>query len=162
MTLTQLLEKVDFELLQGSPVFSGKILGGCIDTLYDFFSGERYADMPALCEKYGLFPPRGDWKGHILLLESSEEKPSPEKYRKALAYFRDAGVFDGVSGVLVGKPMDEVNDREYRRALVEVIDRPELPIVCNLNIGHATPRCILPFGVEAHVDANAQVIRFDC
>ena len=71
-------------------------------------------------------------------------------------------MFDGVSGVLVGKPMDEVNDREYRRALVEVIDRPELPIVCNLNIGHATPRCILPLGVEAHVDVNAQLIRFDC
>ena len=26
-----------FELLQGSPVFSGEILGGCIDTIYDFF-----------------------------------------------------------------------------------------------------------------------------
>ena len=151
-----------FELLQGSPVFSGKILGGCIDTLYDFFNADRYADMPALCRKYGLFPSREDWKGRILLLESSEEKPSPEKYRRALAYFRDAGVFDGVSGVLVGKPMDEVNDREYRRALVEVIDRPELPIVCNLNIGHAAPRCILPLGVEAHVDVNAQLIRFDC
>ena len=29
-----------FELLQGSPVFSGEILGGCIDTIYDIFDGE--------------------------------------------------------------------------------------------------------------------------
>ena len=45
-----------FELLQGPPVFSGKILGGCIDSLYDFFDGERYPDMPVLCAKYRLFP----------------------------------------------------------------------------------------------------------
>ena len=38
--------------------------------------------------------------------------------------------------------------------------RPELPIVFNLNIGHAMPRCIMPFGVPAEVDAEQQVIRF--
>ena len=37
---------------------------------------------------------------------------------------------------------------------------PDLPIVFNINIGHATPRCILPFGVEALVDTEKQVIRF--
>lgn len=38
-----------FVLLQGAPVFSGKILGGCIDTLYDIFDTGRYADSVALC-----------------------------------------------------------------------------------------------------------------
>lgn len=149
-----------FELLQGPPVFSGKILGGCIDTLYDFFDGERYADMPALCEKYHLFPDAEDWKGRILLLETSEEKPSPEKYRQALGYLKTAGVFEAVSGVLAGKPMDETYAREYRQLLIRVIDRPDLPVVFNLNVGHAMPRCIIPFGVEAVVDAEKQRIRF--
>ena len=49
-----------FELLQGAPVFSGKVLGGCIDSLYDFFNGDRYADMPVLCRKYHLFPDAED------------------------------------------------------------------------------------------------------
>ena len=150
-----------FELLQGAPVFSGKILGGCIDSLYDFFDGERYADMPVLCRQYHLFPTAEEWRGRILLLESSEEKPSPEKYRKALEYLRATGVFETVSGVLAGKPMDEAYAQEYRQLLVEVIDKPDLPIVFNLNIGHAMPRCILPFGVEAVVDAEKQVIRFN-
>lgn len=149
-----------FELLQGAPRFSGKILGGCIDSLYDCFDGERYADMPQLCERYGLFPEREEWKGRILLLESSEEKPVPAKYRKSLEFLKDRGVFDAVSGVLVGKPMDETYEREYKQLLVEVIDNPDLPIVCNLSIGHAQPRCILPFGVEAQVDTEEQVIRF--
>ena len=149
-----------FELLQGSPVFSGKILGGCIDTLYDFFNGDRYADMPVLCRKYGLFPDAEDWKGRIILLESSEEKPAPGQYRQALEYLKAAGVFDAVSGVLAGKPMDETYAEEYKQLLVEVIDRPELPVVFNLNIGHARPRCIMPFGVNAVVDAEKQFIRF--
>lgn len=148
-----------FELLQGAPVFSGKILGGCIDTLHDFFNGERYADMPVLCEKYQLFPDAEDWKGRILLLESSEETPSPEKYRRSLEYLKAKGVFESVSGVLAGKPMDEIYAREYRQLLVQVIDRPDLPIVFNLNIGHATPRCIMPFGVPTVVDADKQIIR---
>ena len=150
-----------FELLQGPPVFTGKILGGCIDTLYDFFSGERYADMPVLCQRYHLFPDAEDWKGRILLLESSEEKPAPEKYRQALEYIKARGVFDAVSGVLAGKPMDEAYMDEYRRLLVKIIDRPDLPIVFNVNIGHAMPRCIMPFGVSAAVDAEKQIIRFD-
>jgi len=149
-----------FELLQGPAVFSGKILGGCIDSMYDFFNGERYADMPLLCEKYGLFPALEDWRGRILLLESSEEKMPPEKYRRALEYFKEKGVFDVVSGVLVGKPMDETYVEEYKRHLIDVIGDPRLPVVCNINIGHAEPRCIIPFGVEAVVDVEKQVIRF--
>ena len=149
-----------FELLQGSPAFSGKILGGCIDSLYDFFDGGRYADMPGLCEKYHLFPDKEDWKERILLLESSEEKPTPALYRKALEFLKGTGVFDVVSGVLAGKPMDETYAEEYKQLLVEVINRPELPIVFNLNIGHAMPRCIIPFGVDAAVDAERQIIRF--
>jgi muramoyltetrapeptide carboxypeptidase LdcA involved in peptidoglycan recycling len=149
-----------FELLQGKPVFSGEILGGCIDSIYDMFNGERYADMPVLCQKYSLFPPLDDWRGKILLLESSEEKMPPEKYRKALEYLKEAGIFGVISGVLVGKPMDLVYEREYREELVRMIGDPELSIVCNLNIGHATPRCILPFGVPATVDVEKQCITF--
>ncbi len=149
-----------FELLQGPSVFSGKILGGCIDSMYDFFSGELYADMPLLCEKYRLFPALEDWRDRILLLESSEEKMPPEKYRMALEYLKKKGVFDIVSGVLVGKPMDETYAEEYKRHLIDVIGNPQLPVVSNINIGHATPRCIIPFGVEAVVDAENQIIRF--
>ena len=137
-----------------------KILGGCIDSIYDIFDGERYFDMPVLCEKYHLFPTPEDWKGRILLLESSEEKPAPAKFRRALEYLKGAGVFETVSGVLVGKPMDNTYAEEYRELLVDVIERPELSVVFNVNIGHAMPRCIIPFGVDADVDVENQSIRF--
>ena len=150
-----------FELLQGPAVFSGKILGGCIDSIYDIFNDERYKDMPVLCEKYHLFPDADDWKGRIMLLESSEEKPSPGKYQKALECLKERGIFRALSGLLIGKPMDEAYADEYKKLLVSVIDDPALPVLWNVNIGHATPRCIIPFGVNAEADANEQVIRFE-
>ena len=81
-------------------------------------------------------------------------------YRESLEYLKARGVFDAVSGVLAGKPMDETYAAEYKELLKEVIAKPELPIVFNINIGHAMPRCIMPFGVEATVDTGKQVIRF--
>lgn len=122
-----------FELLQGNSVFSGEIFGGCIDSIYDFFHGDRYEDMSILCKKYGLFPAAEDWAGKILLLESSEEKMSPHKYEKAIHTLKETGIFDILSGILIGKPMDET---------------------------YAQPRCIIPFGITATVDVDHQIIRF--
>lgn len=149
-----------WKLLQGPPVFSGKILGGCLDTIYDFFDGERYAGMPALCQKYGLFPGAVDWQGRILLLETSEEQMSPEKFSRALGFLKQAGVFKAVSGILFGRPMDNVHREEYHRRLAAAVDDPALPILADVSVGHALPRCILPFGVNARVDAQAQTITF--
>lgn len=154
-------ENAGFELLQGPPVFSGTILGGCIDTIFDYFDPGRYPDSPALCQQYGLFPSAEDWQGKILLLESSEEKPAPEKYRAALEHLKRRGVFEAVSGILVGQPQDLAYDREYRVILKETVANPDLPILCNLPIGHSTPRCIMPFGVQCTVDAEKQKLSFD-
>lgn len=151
----------EYQLVQGSPVFSGKILGGCIDTLFDYFDESRYEDSVALCSKYRLFPSLQDWQGKIMLLESSEEQPTPEQYREMLLTLKKTGVFSVISGILCGKPMDEMYYNEYIQAIKEVVDDPNLPIVANINVGHATPRCIIPFGVDATVDVNKQVIYFE-
>ena len=155
------LENDGFELLQGAPRFGGKILGGCIDTIHDFFRCEKYPDMPAMIKKYGLFPDPEGWRGRILLLESSQEFITPRDYAETLRFLKAAGVFEKVSGVLAGKPMDGVYEDEYRGVLMSVIDDPELPVVFNVNVGHAQPRCIIPFGVDARVDAEAQLISFN-
>ncbi len=149
-----------FELLQGSAQFSGKILGGCLESIFDIFDNTRYEDTVSLCQKYTLFPDLEDWKGKILLLETSEEQPSPAHYRKMLLTLKKTGIFDVISGILCGKPMDEKYFAEYKQIICEVVDNPGLPIVANVNVGHATPRCIIPFGVDATVDAEKQIIRF--
>lgn len=153
-------ENEGFQLLQGEPRFSGKILGGCIESIFDIFDNNRYQDTVSLCRKYSLFPDLEEWRGKILLLETSEEQPEPEHYRKMLETLKKTGIFDVVSGVICGKPMDERYFDEYKKIIVDVIDDPKLPIVVNINIGHATPRCIIPFGVDAEVDVLDQRISF--
>ena len=149
-----------FCLLQGAARFEGEILGGCIDTIYDIFNNERYEDSVEMCRRYELFPDVNDWKGKILLLETSEEKMTPEKYRKVLLELKKTGLFEVINGILIGKPEGEAYFEEYKKILKEVIADPELPVAVNINIGHATPRCIIPFGVKAVVDVNEQKIRF--
>lgn len=153
-------ENEGFQLIQGKSTFEGEILGGCLDSIFDIFDNTRYSDTTALCEKYSLFPDKDDWRGKILLLETSEEQPAPDRYRKMLMKLKETGIFDVISGVLCGKPMDEKYFEEYKEIIKEVINNPELPVLANINIGHATPRCIIPFGVHAKVDADEQVIRF--
>lgn len=149
-----------YELLQGTSKFSGKILGGCLESIYDIFDNSRYEDTVTLCNQYELFPDIKDWTGKILLLETSEEQPVPSHYKGMLETLKNTGIFDVVSGVICGKPMDELYFDEYKKIIVEVVDNPKVPIVANINIGHASPRCIIPFGIEATVDVENQIIQF--
>ena len=112
-------EERGFELLQGSEVFQGELLGGCLESLYDILTATRYADEKAVCEKYGLFPDQEEWAGKILFIETCEEKPAPELVEKELTALKDKGVFDVVSGVLVGKPQDEAYYEEYKEVLTD-------------------------------------------
>ena len=147
-----------FELLKGQPIFKGKILGGCLESIYDIFDNARFEDTVSLCEKYNLFPKLEDWKGKILLLETSEEKAAPELFRKMINVLKDYGLFDVLTGVLVGKPQNEIYYDEYKSILLEELSDKRVSVVYNLNVGHATPRCIIPFGVEAEVNVKEQVI----
>lgn len=150
-----------FELLKGPGKFKGKILGGCIESIYTLFDNSRFEDTVDLCEKYQLFPKLEDWKGKILLLETSEEKSQPALYRKMVRALKDYGLFDQVQGVLVGKAQDKVYYEDYKKILLEELQDKDLSLVYNINVGHATPRCIVPFGLEAEVNIKDQVIRFE-
>lgn len=151
-------EERGFELLQGSEIFQGQLLGGCLESLYDILTTTRYQGEKAVCEKYGLFPSIEEWKNKILFIETCEEKPVPELFEKEISLLKEKGVFDVVNGVLVGKPQDEAYYQEYAEILVKVIDNRKLPIVYNVNFGHATPRCALQYGVMAKVDMKQKKI----
>ena len=154
-------ENAGFELLKGEPIFKGKILGGCLESIYDMFDNSRFEDTVSLCDKYQLFPKLEEWENKILLLETSEEKSNPDLYREMIKAIKSYGLFDVVSGVLVGKPQNEIYFNEYKNILLEETENNDISIVFNLNIGHATPRCIIPLGVDATINTNDQVIVFN-
>lgn len=153
-------EKRGYELLQGTSQFEGELLGGCLESLYDMLSTNRYVDEQGVAEQYGIFPSVEEWRGKILFIETCEEKPSPEELRKELLALKEKGVFEVINGVIIGKPQDEVYYEEYKQVYSGVIDNPNLPIVYNVNFGHAQPKCIIPYGMNVEVNAAEQVIRF--
>ena len=62
-----------FVHLQGKSVFSGKILGGCIESIFDIFDSSYHNDSVEMCQKYQLFPELDDWKDKILLIETARK-----------------------------------------------------------------------------------------
>lgn len=153
-------EERGFELLQGAGVFEGKLLGGCLESLYDVLTSNRYPDQKAVCEKYGLFPNVEEWRDKILFIETCEEKPAPELFAKELLALKEQGIFKVIQGIIVGKPQDESYYEEYKSVLKEIVANQNLPIVYNVNFGHATPRTFLPYGAKVRVDAEKQMIEF--
>ena len=172
-------EEHSYELLQGSPVFEGELLGGCIDSMGEMLMtgnidrfGELLSDefekCPQLKEdfinqieitrKYNIFPTAEEWRGKILFAETSEVMPTPEMLREYLSTLKNEGVFGNINGIIIGKPMNEKYYEEYKSVWREAVDNAELPILYNVNFGHSAPRAVLPYGAMAHVDANKQEI----
>lgn len=149
-----------FELIKGKAMFEGEILGGCIETIFNIFENYRFEDTVSLCQKYEIFPSLEQWKNKILFLETSENRPEPSFYKKMIRALKEYGIFDVISGLLVGKPQDDTYNNEYKEILLEELSTCNLSIVYNINSGHSTPRCIIPFGVRATVDTKEEVIRF--
>ena len=149
-----------FELLRGNAKFEGQILGGCLETIFDIFDNSRYEDTVYLCQKYNLFPSLNEWENKILLLETSEERPKPELFRKMILKLQEYGIFNVISGLIIGKPQNEEYYNEYKQIILDEIRNKNLSIVYNINVGHSTPRCIIPFGVNAKVDVERQIIEF--
>ena len=145
-----LKEKHGYELLAGQGVIQGHLIGGCLDafTLYNGTS---------------IWPTIKEVTGCILFLETSEEYPSPDVLTWQLRNLAAQGFFDVIHGIVFGKPMDEKFYEEYKEVLHSVIgieaNHPELPILYNLNFGHSTPRCILPYGIKAEINCETKSFR---
>lgn len=142
-------EEIGYEILQGSGVREGELLGGCLDVFIELLGSS-------------LWPDPKEWEGKLLFLETSEVDMSCDILRWILRGLAAQGIFDAVSGVLVGKPARrskyESYKEEYRRVIGLEAGHPELPILYNVNVGHANPITVLPIGVKARLDADEKTL----
>lgn len=99
-------------LCGGDRVVQGHLLGGCIDVF-----------MMAIGTK--IWPPLEAWKGAILFMETSEEKPPPQSVKWTLRNLAAQGILSAVNGILVGKPQGETYYEEYKDAIIQVVVREE-------------------------------------
>ena len=141
-----------YETLNGSGCVTGSLYGGCIESIYDAFTGSTFEDEPSVYEKYNIFPTEEEWKEKILFLETSELSASPEELEKMLMEFKNRNIFDLVKGIIVGKPIDEKYYEEYKDVYKKVFADINTPVLYNVNFGHSVPRCIIPYDAEATID----------
>ena len=142
-------EEHHYEVLSGSGIIKGELLGGCID-VFPMIVGTE------------IWPEPDEWKGKILLLETSEEKPEPNLVKYYLRNLGAQGILERINGIVVGKPQDERFYEEYKEVYRTVLNEfgcKDLPVIYNVNIGHAVPIGIFPLGIEYEIDLDKKIIR---
>lgn len=133
-----------YELLQGSHIVKGRLIGGCIEVL-EFAKGTE------------LWPEKTYWENSILFFETSEEKPEPNYIKYWLRNYAAQGILQVAKGIIFGKPLDEKYYEEYKQAILQVMkeyDLEDLPILYNINFGHTEPKFILPYGAMAEINCE--------
>lgn len=142
---------------------TGRTWGGCLEIVDLQLTADRYLPSASALE------------GSILLLETSEELPSPGYVRRALLGMGERGLLEVVDGVLVGriKARSHVTEREaeererYRRDVrettIDVITdyNQSIPVVFNVDFGHTSPIVPVPIAGIATIDPAAERIEFE-
>ena len=147
-----------YEILNGSGKVSGILYGGCIESLYEMYTGENQKEI---FKKYNILPTLDEWKEKILFIETSEEAMEPSKLEDALTCFKNEGILQSVKGIIVGKPIDEKYYEEYKEVYTKIFVDIDTPVLFNVNFGHAVPRCIIPYNALAKVDYDNKTITIE-
>src|SRR5690625_428617 len=133
-----------YEVLQGSGIVQGRLIGGCMEVL-EVVKGTI------------LWPEKKDWENNILFFETSEEKPEPRLIKYWLRNYAAQGILHQINGIIFGKPQDEAYYEEYKteiRQVMKEFDLEDLPILYNMNFGHTEPKIILPYGALAEINCK--------
>lgn len=78
-----------------------------------------------------------------------------------LHLLRHAGILDRVAGMIVGPTVDfEITEGGPgpREIVLDVLGERDIPVIAEVEIGHAPPDIPLPLGVRAELDADASTI----
>jgi muramoyltetrapeptide carboxypeptidase LdcA involved in peptidoglycan recycling len=110
-----------------------------------------------------FWPEPAAWQDAILFLDTSEDAPPPRQVLYGLRTYAALGVLKRLSGIWFGRPGGQVPPEqfeEYDDVLREVVTEEEgladLPIITRMDFGHTDPMLVLPYGVLAEIDCDAQ------
>jgi len=125
----------------------GHLLGGLLQRL-----------LQVQATPWALAPERFD--GAVLFLEDLNV-PTINVWND-LHVLRLGGVLDRIAGLLIG-PVETVSvmpeaPQSLRDVVLDVLGDRDIPVIGNVNLGHAGPRVPLPLGVRAAIDADARTI----
>lgn len=124
----------------------GILLGGCLSMI---------------AHQLGT-PYSPDYNGSILFLEEVGEKPY--KIDRYLAQLKQAGVFERISGLIIGDFIDcqddnvDQNSFSFMEVLNEYFAQDPYPVIFNFPYGHGMKKVSMPIGVKTKLDSVKQLL----
>jgi muramoyltetrapeptide carboxypeptidase len=91
-----------------------------------------------------------------------------DKIDQDLTQFREIGLFDKTSGMLIGKIRGEELSRpgmvrdmteEVKKVILEITEEFDFPIIASMDFGHYTPNLPLPFGLTVNMNTEGARVR---
>ena len=123
---------------------TGRLIGGNLNTL-DGIWGTPY--MPDI------------QRGDLLLIEDAEKDAAT--IERSFAHLALAGIFDQVSGIVLGKHALFNNQGSGKRPvdiLTEILGERQVPVVFDFDASHTVPMMTMPLGQVMTIDAVAQTV----
>jgi muramoyltetrapeptide carboxypeptidase len=148
-------------------------------------STEPIGPLPALSAWETWHPGRAEGRllggmlHRLIRIQATPWALAPERFDGAILFFEDLGtstinvwhdlhvlrhhgVFDRIAGLLVG-PTETIQIAEgttqtLREVVLDVLGDRDIPVIGNVNLGHAGPNIPLPLGIRAAIDADARTI----
>ncbi len=145
-TKRKLFPNKGYELIQGTGMAEGHLIGGCLEVL-EMLKGTE------------IYPTLEDFQDSILFLETSEDKPPAWFVECTLRNYGVTGILDRIKGIIWGKPQDEENYEEYKAAISKAMKefgKEDMPVLFNMNFGHTEPKICLPYGALARIDCEKE------
>ncbi len=132
-------EKSAGERVTDEIMFTGRLLGGCMDCLVNLL-GTRFDKTKEFLEKY-----KED--GIIWFLEACDLNVF--SIRRAMWQMEEAGWFSYVKGFLIGRPLcfgQEMMGLDAYQAVLAVAGRKNVPVIMDVDLGHLPPMMPLIVG----------------
>lgn len=141
----------------GREPFTAPVIGGCLAMLETQLLLDATYFSRAACE------------GCVLAIETSGETPQAAMVERFVRALGERGILEAIRGLVVGKPETPGGSAEDRtayrrrqqRTIAATVDEyADLPVVFDLDFGHAAPVLPLPMGAPMTIDPGARTIRF--
>ena len=131
---------------------SGRLIGGCLDCLSNL-AGTKFDKVSDFNEKY-----KED--GIIWFMESCDLNPMA--IRRAIWQLDHAGWFKYVKGFLIGRPLcldEEILGVDRYNAVYPLLEKYNVPIIMDLDIGHTAPMMPIVSGAKAEIVVEKNSIK---
>lgn len=143
----KLEEMVEWKNLKGEEKlkFRGRAIGGCFDVIINLI-GTKYDKVKEFIERY-----KED--GIVWFLEVFEMTTA--QIYLHLWQLKNAGYFENCRGVILGRPLmvreDEIS---YVKALKDIFEDMDIPVVYDADIGHVSPQMPIVSGAILEVESE--------